>query len=103
MKQTVSFYDFELAFERVGQSDKFSYEGLKALFDWLEEYEDSTGDEVELDVIALCCEFSEYEDLKEFNENYGSDNSKYYSIEQIETETLVIPIENSEGFIIQDF
>jgi len=30
------------------------------LFDYLEEYEESTGEEIELDVVALCCEY--YED-----------------------------------------
>jgi hypothetical protein len=58
MKTTVSLEDFRYAFKLARRED-FSYHGLKELFNYLEEYEDSTGEEVELDVIALCCDFSE--------------------------------------------
>ena len=58
MKQTVNFYDFRRAFESI-RPDNFSDSGLSALFDYLEAYEDDTGEELELDVIALCCDFSE--------------------------------------------
>lgn len=63
MKTTVSRYDFERAFVDCGRKDQFSYEALGLLFDYLEEYEESTGEEVELDVISLCCEY--YEDSPE--------------------------------------
>lgn len=59
MKQTVGFNDFCDAFRRIDREKQFSREGLKALFDYLEEYEKASGEDVELDVIALCCEYSE--------------------------------------------
>lgn len=59
MKTTVSRYDFERAFVDAGRKDQFSYEGLKALFDYLEDYEEQTGEELELDVVALCCDYCE--------------------------------------------
>jgi hypothetical protein len=59
MKTTVSMYDFERAFVDAGRKDQFTYEGLRLLFEYFEEYEESTGEEVELDVIAICCEYSE--------------------------------------------
>ena len=59
MKTTVSRYDFERAFVDAGRKDQFSYEALGLLFDYLEEYEESTGEEIELDVVALCCDYSE--------------------------------------------
>jgi hypothetical protein len=59
MKTTLSRYDFERAFVDYGRKDQFSFEALGLLFDYLEEYEESTGEEIELDVIALCCEYSE--------------------------------------------
>jgi len=59
MKTTVSRYDFERAFVDADRKENFSYEGLAVLFDYLEELEASTGEEIELDVIALCCEYSE--------------------------------------------
>lgn len=59
MKTTVSRYDFERAFADADRKENFSYEGLKTLFDYLEDYEEQTGEEIELDVIALCCDYSE--------------------------------------------
>ena len=59
MKTTVTKYDFERAFVTAGRKDQFSYEGLAVLFDYLEELEASTGEEIELDVIAICCEYAE--------------------------------------------
>lgn len=58
MKQTVSVYDFRNSFNAV-RPNNFSYEGLGLLFEYLEEYEQDTGEELELDVIAICCDFSE--------------------------------------------
>jgi len=58
MKQTVDFYDFKRAFEQV-RPDNFSREGLSVLWDYLEQYENDCSEELELDVIAICCDFSE--------------------------------------------
>lgn len=58
MKTTVSVYDFRNAFQNI-RPDNFSYEGLGLLFEYLEEFEQDTGEELELDVIAICCDFSE--------------------------------------------
>jgi hypothetical protein len=59
MIQTINLYDFRDAFKRYGRGEQFSYEGLELIFDYIEEYEDSTGEQVELDVVALCCEWAE--------------------------------------------
>lgn len=59
MKTTVSKYDFERAFVDADRKENFSYEALGLLFDYIEEYEESTGAEIELDVVAICCDFCE--------------------------------------------
>jgi len=59
MKQTINFYQFRDAFRSADRMNNFSPDGLNLLFDYLEEYEDSTGEEIELDVIALCCDYAE--------------------------------------------
>lgn len=59
MKQTINVHDFREAFRQCGRQGQFSYAGLEVLFDYLEECEESTGEEIELDVIALCCEYAE--------------------------------------------
>jgi hypothetical protein len=48
------------------RNDNFSYEGKKALFEYIEEIEDSTGEQIEFDCIAICCEYTEFENLKDF-------------------------------------
>jgi len=99
MIQTITKSDFTSAFHKMGRGEQFSYEGLIALYDYLEDYEDSTGEQIELDVIAFCCEYSEYESLAEFQQDYGED---YQSIEEIEHATQVIMIDDN-SFIIQAF
>lgn len=59
MKTTITFCDFCDAFRNFDRQDTFSYDGKKALFDYLEEVEQDTGEEIELDVIALCCDYDE--------------------------------------------
>jgi hypothetical protein len=59
MKTTVNVYDFRDAFKRMGRDSQFSYEALGILFQYLEDYEEITGEEMELDVVAICCEYSE--------------------------------------------
>ena len=59
MKQTIDLYAFRNAFYNIVRKDSFSYGGLKILFDYLEEVEQDTGEEMELDVIALCCDYAE--------------------------------------------
>ena len=98
MIQTINEYQFADAFKSI-RPDHFSYEGLKALYDYLEDYEDSTGEQIELDVIGLCCEYVEYEDLETFQEDYSEE---YESIEEIEQATTVIMIDD-DAFIIQAF
>jgi len=58
MKQTINFNQFYDAFQAI-RPDNFSYEGLKVLFDYFEQLEEETGIEYDLDVIAICCEYSE--------------------------------------------
>ena len=59
MKQTVDFQTFRDTFRAYDRADQFSREGLELLFDHLEEMERDNGVEAELDVVALCCDYSE--------------------------------------------
>jgi len=100
MKKTINFYDFRDAFHKAGRENQFTYEGKKALFDYLEEYEDSTGEQIELDVIALCCDYAEYDSIEDFWLEY--DQEEYPDMDAIEYNTQVIMIDD-EAFIIQQF
>tara|TARA_R110000824_G_scaffold36643_1_gene113634 strand:- start:983 stop:1315 length:333 start_codon:yes stop_codon:yes gene_type:complete len=62
MKQTINFSQFTDAFRDHGRHDQFTYQAKRALFDWIEEMDDGCGTDTELDVVALCCEWAEYDD-----------------------------------------
>lgn len=69
MKTTVDLYAFRRYFEDL-RPNNFSYEGLAVLFEYLEEFEDSSGEELEFDVIGLCCDFAE-DTVGDIARNYG--------------------------------
>ena len=70
MYTEVSFSDFYDGFE--SRRENFTYEGLQVLFDSFEEYEESTGEKIEFDPIAICCDYAE-NTIEEFNLNYGTE------------------------------
>ena len=84
--QTVDLYQFREAFRRMNQQDQFSYEGLEVLFDYLENLSDDIGEPIELDVIALCCEYYE-SSIDELIENYDIDVSD--AADEFEKEDLL--------------
>ena len=67
-------YQFREAFRLAGRMDQFSYEGLEVLFDYLENLSEDTGESIELDVVALCCEYYE-STIQEIIDNYKIDVS----------------------------
>jgi len=100
MIQTINQSQFIDAFRAMGRKDQFSYNALCALFEWLEEIDEG----YDLDVIELCCEYTEYADLEEFNDAYNNgDTDNNYSIEDIESCTTVIPVGKTESFLVQNF
>jgi hypothetical protein len=58
MKQTIGLSQFTDAFMAI-RPKNFTYDGLVQLFDYFESYESDTGEQIELDVIAICCEYEE--------------------------------------------
>ena len=75
MKQTANFSAFVDAFRAHGRYDQFGYDALEVLFEYLEELEADTGEELELDVIALCCDYS-VDSVEDIAEQYGVDLSE---------------------------
>jgi len=96
--QTLNKNEFRNEFNSI-RKDNFSYEGLNALYDWLDEYYEEADKGYKLDVIGICCEFTEYDSLRQFNKDY---NRGYDSIDDIVDDTLLIKIDNNK-FIIQNF
>jgi len=98
----VSFYDFLKEFEKHDRADSFSYKAKKALYEYLNQLSDDIGEPIELDIIGICGEFTEYESLEQFNHDYSYSIDEINSIDEIEYYTTVIKIDD-EQFIIQDF
>jgi len=61
----VSFADFSAEFEKYGRKDQFSPSALELIFNYL----DNDDVDQRLDVIAICCDFSE-ETLEDVETRY---------------------------------
>ena len=116
MKTSVNLYDFRNAFQRV-RPENFSYAGLEALYEYLIDIEDGTGEEFELDVIALCCDYSEmtireamdyYADSPGFDPSGDEDEDCAAFLDMLRDHTAVIMVDDESvgmdaSIIIQAF
>ena len=87
MKQTITEDEFIRAFDDYNRSENFTVAARRAMFEYFEEYEEDTGVEIDFDVIAICCEFSEYASEEEVRDYYGLEED-----DEIEDYTHVIPV-----------
>ena len=70
MKKTLTNY--EIAHELLqDENAAWTRSGAFALAEHLEQYEQDIGEELELDVVAIRCDFTEYASLEEWAESYG--------------------------------
>lgn len=96
MKQSVTFNDFCNAFRAYDRYDSFGYDGLRVIFDYLESYEQDTGEEIELDVIAICCDYNmmSIEDIiKEYRidvSDVDADDLEEYVLDYLNDQTTVL-------------
>ena len=108
MKTTVSKYDFERAFVDADRKENFSYEALGLLFDYFEDYEEQTGEEIELDVIAICCEYNE-DNPDDIIANYSIDvegmdeDEKLEAVRDYINDNTTLVGETSTGFVYAVF
>ena len=52
-------HELQTEFNRYDRSENFTPAGIRVLFDYLEEISEGSGEDIELDIIGLCCEYSE--------------------------------------------
>lgn len=71
MKTIVTQYSFIESFRACGRENQFSYPAMCALFAHLERWEEDTDTELELDPIAICCEWAEYPSALVAAKEYG--------------------------------
>lgn len=66
--------NFELfcdQFKLMGREQRFSRNALALIFDELEALEDASDDYIVLDVISICCDYTEYDDLDAYKSDHG--------------------------------
>ena len=104
MKQTVKLWDFRDIFNSSMYKDKYSYYGLQAIYEYLEEVYDGN---YNLDVVEVACWFSEYDSLEDYNQDmFGTDVDSYIqNLDELMDEGYVLllsdyAIDEVEGFIV---
>ena len=109
MKQEINIHQFRDSFTNMDR-DYYSWEGYKALFDYYDEVEG-----FELDVIAICCDVSEYDeeelltdfgyliDIESYNEEDKEFNIHLDDLkDELEQQTHLIKLENNR-FLVWGF
>lgn len=112
MKATVYKQDFINAFkDSDSYKNNFTYDGLEVLFNGLEEFEEDTGEEMELDIIAICCDFSEMS-INEIIDAYGymmdesrlnDDDAMSYVTDWLNNQTWVIGETSNNTYVFRQF
>lgn len=98
-------YTFSQLFDNRGRGEQFSRCAREALFQDLEELSEDAGKDIGADIIALCCDWTEYEnaELLRAYSNYLPDEISSYSDEgeavsaligALKDETQVIELQN---------
>ena len=112
MKITVNYGMFVDRFEAHDRSGQFSPKGLRALFDYLCDLDRELNEEMELDVVSICCDYVEYPGIVEAANNYhdfgeytqndfDDDQLKKAAYDFLTDNTQVVVFEG--GVIIQNF
>lgn len=69
--------DLERMFKDMGRQEQFSKDGFVALFEYLDDLSEETGEDIQIDIEALCCDFSEYDDITDYNEQNGTEYASW--------------------------
>lgn len=109
------FEDYKRVETPENLNGNFSYKGLRHLFEYLDEIHDEENP-YKLDIIALCCEYSEYKNLETYLRDYSNEHYKKEDDEdeedflnrieeEINDNTTLIKFGDNlnEGFIIGNF
>ena len=87
MKTTLNTHDITNALFN-DKNAAWSYNGAKALAEYLEQYEEDCDIELELDVVAIRCTYTECEDLEEWARSYFTNNQFKSLFEDLEGDDL---------------
>tara|TARA_R110001632_G_scaffold17376_2_gene55122 strand:- start:513 stop:809 length:297 start_codon:yes stop_codon:yes gene_type:complete len=94
--KTLNKYDFINEFETsTERKDQFSYNALSSLYDFIEGYCEDCSETYEFDMIAICCEWTEYNTKEEAAKDYSVSPS------ELEDNTPVLECDNGHVMVMQ--
>lgn len=88
MKIKINREEFVQLFNQYGREDNFSPLGRRKLFDYFEQLEEDLGQEIEVDCIAICCDYTE-SSIEEVLKDYNLE-----SIDELRDNTTVIEVDD---------
>mgnify|MGYP003662287194 FL=1 len=89
--------EFAAEFEQWPQRrSHFSRPALHALYEFLDEASNGLGEDIELDVVGLCCAFAEYKDMEAVKEDYEIKN-----LSDLQDQTTVVEFDG--GLLVHEF
>lgn len=108
--------DFIEEFKNYHREDNFSYKGLIFLYNYLYDLSIDIDKPINLDIISLCCDYSEYKNVEDYLNDYENSHNQKEEYEEeedfkkrieeeINYKTTLIKFGNdlNEGFIIQQY
>ena len=105
----VTKHSFIDAFKLSSRKDQFSYDALGVIFEYLDEYSQDSGENVELDIVAICCEYAE-SSLSALASDYDIDLEGLEGEDRIEAivnymeqNTSVLGMVDDETMVYQQF
>ena len=81
-------------------ANSFSYEGLELLYNWIDESDEN----IELDVVALCCDFTE-SDITTIQHDYElpADTTFDEVLEYLQDNTIVVGVTEQKTIVYYTF
>ena len=101
--KTLSSMDFQDAFYKMGRDKQFSYDALDKLYEFYTEVSEECGTPFEMDVIAICCDWTEYDSFKELYNAYdlGVKGKKAF-LDELWNHTTFYEVGNGR-YLVQNF
>lgn len=95
---TLTKVDFVHLFNEYNRSDNFTIEGRVALYEYYNDLSDELGEDIETDIIAICCEWTEFKNFADAKKDLGFDAD---TIDELIQHTNVIEFDG--GILVQEF
>jgi len=105
MKTIVSEFQFIDSFRACGRESQFTVPARRALFEYFERMEEDSDTELELDPVAVCCEWAEYPSALKAANDYGfkgnESDTEEAALDWLHEQTQVVSFDG--GLVIQQF